>query len=335
MRTHKANTGKVLADIGKDTLDSLEYYKILYDEIYFGKPYAHFYIDDSAINPYKENIYLGSGFYNLNINTRYFNSLEYNQGYVKKESLEIKGEKYYYKNIPDELKTFFPKLLDEGDNSIKLERINGLTYSHLFVNKWLDKSHIDKLIGAIKKIHDYPIKVRDDIYIYYVYFSKLLERVTDFKEYYSFIVDRELRYYLDFFDNFFWNYEVENLGIQTIIHGDPVFSNILIDKYEELKFIDMRGEVENVLTIQGDKNYDIAKIYQSLYGYDFVLLGKEIDYNYIKELRKYFESKFDKEYIHMLKHLTASLYFSLLKCHHDLDKRKSYFDLMKDVLSEV
>lgn len=48
MKTHKANQGKIIADIGKITLDWLEKYDIPYDEIYFGKPWADIYIDDNA-----------------------------------------------------------------------------------------------------------------------------------------------------------------------------------------------------------------------------------------------------------------------------------------------
>lgn len=48
MKTHNANTAKVIADIGKITLDWLEKYNIPYDEIMFGKPWADIYIDDNA-----------------------------------------------------------------------------------------------------------------------------------------------------------------------------------------------------------------------------------------------------------------------------------------------
>ena len=48
MKTHRANTAKVIADIGKITLDWLEKYEIPYDEIMFGKPWADIYIDDNA-----------------------------------------------------------------------------------------------------------------------------------------------------------------------------------------------------------------------------------------------------------------------------------------------
>lgn len=48
MKTHGANTAKVIADIGKTTLDWLEKHQIPYDEIMFGKPWADIYIDDNA-----------------------------------------------------------------------------------------------------------------------------------------------------------------------------------------------------------------------------------------------------------------------------------------------
>lgn len=72
-----------------------------------------------------------------------------------------------------------------------------------------------------------------------------------------------------------------------VIHGDPVLTNIILhassssghDKTDdeeeeeqvELKFIDMRGAQGNHLTLAGDAIYDLAKVFQSLLGYDFIL----------------------------------------------------------------
>lgn len=49
MATCQSNQGKVLKNVGKLTLDWLEQHGIEYDEIYFGKPNAHLYLDDRAI----------------------------------------------------------------------------------------------------------------------------------------------------------------------------------------------------------------------------------------------------------------------------------------------
>lgn len=48
MKTCGGDHGKVMARIGKKTLDWLNENKVPYDEIYFGKPNAHVYIDDLA-----------------------------------------------------------------------------------------------------------------------------------------------------------------------------------------------------------------------------------------------------------------------------------------------
>jgi len=48
MATQGGNMGKIMKNVGKITLDWLERNKISYDEIYFGKPNGHIYIDDRA-----------------------------------------------------------------------------------------------------------------------------------------------------------------------------------------------------------------------------------------------------------------------------------------------
>nr|WP_239565273.1 capsular biosynthesis protein [Brevibacillus fulvus] len=50
MRTEGGNAGKVIANVGKTTLEWLAQHQIEYDEIVFGKPYGQVYIDDLAIS---------------------------------------------------------------------------------------------------------------------------------------------------------------------------------------------------------------------------------------------------------------------------------------------
>ena len=47
MKTCDGNVSKILKKLGKVTLDWLDQYGILYDEISFGKPWAQVYIDDN------------------------------------------------------------------------------------------------------------------------------------------------------------------------------------------------------------------------------------------------------------------------------------------------
>ncbi len=49
MATCQSNLGIVMKNVGKITLDWLAQYGIEYDEIHFGKPNAHVYIDDRGL----------------------------------------------------------------------------------------------------------------------------------------------------------------------------------------------------------------------------------------------------------------------------------------------
>lgn len=50
MRTHKGNVGAIVMDVGLVTLQSLQQYNIPCDELYFGKPHAHAYIDGETVS---------------------------------------------------------------------------------------------------------------------------------------------------------------------------------------------------------------------------------------------------------------------------------------------
>ena len=66
----------------------------------------------------------------------------------------------------------------------------------------------------------------------------------------------------------------ERWQASNVIHGDPVFSNVLLTDDGRIFLLDMRGEQGNILTLQGDLTYDLSKVYQSLLGYDYIILGQ-------------------------------------------------------------
>ena len=74
MKTHSGNNGKLLADIGLITFNTLKKYEIPFDEIYFGKPYANVYVDDLAMNCF-DDMEKGIGYYMDKIEPRDFNKL--------------------------------------------------------------------------------------------------------------------------------------------------------------------------------------------------------------------------------------------------------------------
>ena len=141
MRTHGGNVGAVIADIGKITIDTLENYGIPYDEIYFGKPYSHFYIDDLMVNP-KTDLNKTLGFYMEDVTPRHFNEVKIGKTFIKKsDDIKLQGEIEYYKWVVDngteEIKKLFPKMLTYSDNSVELEMIQGINFSTMYVNNIL------------------------------------------------------------------------------------------------------------------------------------------------------------------------------------------------------
>lgn len=49
MATYDGNLGKIMKNVGLITLEWLKENNVEYDEIYFGKPNGHLYIDDRAL----------------------------------------------------------------------------------------------------------------------------------------------------------------------------------------------------------------------------------------------------------------------------------------------
>ena len=326
MRTYQGNLGKVNADIGKITFDSLEKFNIPYDEIFFGKPNADFYIDDLPINSFND-IEKEIGFYNSKIETRDFNSIEINSIDTIKKKGKVTGEIFYYENIPNNVKDLFPIYFGNNNNSFIIEKIDGLSVTELYLSELLTKDTLYHILNSIIRIQNLQFIDIDDINIYLNYNQKLVERYKNYD--YSRFKNSE-KIYNEIY-KYLENYENLNMGIKKNIHGDPVFTNILINKYQKIKFIDMRGKIGDKLTIYGDWLYDWAKIYQSLIGYDEILMSKEINKKYknnmINYFKEYFINKYSESDFSNLKMITKSLLFTLIPLYNN-DKCLDYYNLI-------
>jgi capsule biosynthesis phosphatase len=319
MKTHNGNIGKI-------TFDTLDKFNIPYDEIYFGKPYADFYIDDLALNCF-DDLEKEIGYYNYKIDPRDFHTIENGSFNTIIKKGDLKGEKYYYENIPISLKDLFPIYILGNDTNITIEKINGITVTELYLSKMLTENTFIHILNSINRIQNCSIITDNDINIYENYALKLINRYQNFD--YSFFENSKSMYESILIE--LQDYEKNNKGKQTIIHGDPVFTNIIINDYGKIKFIDMRGKVGNKLTICGDWLYDWAKIYQSIIGYDEILLSNFINIEYkeniINIFKNYFINNFSKEDFENLKIITKSLIFSLLPLHNN-EKCIKYYNLL-------
>lgn len=330
MRTHESNVGKVLKDIGKITFDTLDEFNIPYDEIYFGKPNADIYIDDKATNAYYD-LEKETGIYFNKVNERSFNQITMTSMdiVVKRGNMDkLNGEIHWYKNIPIELKDLFPTFIKEEKDGYIIEKINGITLSFIFVKESLSIDLFKNFLNIISKMHHVNVNnanVNIDIYANYI--DKIKERYQTYN--YSKYPNSKKIY--DNLITFFNNYKSNNLGKIGVIHGDPVFTNVIFTKDMNYKFIDMRGKVGNQYTIYGDIFYDYAKIYQSLIGYDEILLEKYVSMSYKVSLLNIFENHiielYGKDCLNDIKIITDSLLFSLIPL-HDNDKCNKYYELI-------
>lgn len=359
MRTHKANVGAVIKDVGLITLNSLAKCGIPYDELHFGKPNADLYVDDLAVNALVDTEKeIGWACKTTDaakipgmIAARSFNNVVVVDGTVIKSSKRdtISGEVFYYRSLPPSLVHLFPKVLSIEEavtsdvSSISMERVKGVPLSHLMVSHALTPGRLLKFLTALEKLHmSEPLSLEEasaaNLNVYSNYAQKVKERYQRYAPTYAQFSDASEIY--SFLANHLTEYEAQQRGVLAkFIHGDPVFSNILLTSSNDAFFIDMRGRVGDVLTTSGDVLYDLGKVYQSLYGYDFILLNggstNRVQEDYLRILRGAFRaflksSPFYSAIISTrmrdLEVITASLYFSLIPLHDNDAKLHAYMD---------
>ena len=213
-----------------------------------------------------------------------------------------------------------------------MDTISGLKLSYLLINNLFTKEDLENVYRSLTIIHSSKTKiVNKNINIYMNYFQKLKSRLR--------IENGTIKKFgkknYDKLMNFLINYETLDKGNIGVIHGDPVLSNILKKNNNELVFLDPRGSQGNKFTIFGDINYDFAKVYQSLYGYENIILDKKIDLKYLKDLRNHFEyllkSNRNLTDINSIKYLTSSLYISLVPF-HDKKYTTKFLNISSDLI---
>ena len=216
----------------------------------------------------------------------------------------------------------FPIFIDYDINNkwYIVEKIKGITLNSLYINELLNEEILINVMNSIKRIQNVKIidkSIINDINIYANYASKLKDRYATY-DYSRFKNHKEVFNYL--FDELN-NYESNENGNLTVIHGDTVMTNILVNNFGKIKFIDMRGKLGDKLTYYGDFLYDWAKLYQSLIGYDKILTHKNISERYesnmIKCFKNYFIELYSETHFDFLKTIVKSLLFTLIPLHNN------------------
>jgi len=346
MHTHKHNIGAVIKDIGRVTFDTLDNFNIPYDEIIFGKPIADVYIDDRAVNPYKED-YSFMGIFDYKIKetiinklpTNKYNSIELvNNKIVKHGPIKIKDEYYVYdilKKLPSVSK-FFPTCFDffenNGSCTLTLEYIKGVPLYYLFKQNLLTKRILLHVLNIVDQIHNVVLDINVTTnQIKNNYVKKLEERYAKTEDY-PFENSTEIQ--TKIIENLKKYTNSERLKIVNFIHGDLWFSNILYTFDRQIRCFDMRGNIDGILTTNGDPLYDYAKLYQSILGFDSILYGDLlIDNEYRSEICSFFENEVEKRGILLddLKIVTISLISGTIHAIESYETKKNVWKFLTEM----
>jgi len=317
METHKHNIGAVIRDIGSITFKTLADFHIPYDEILFGKPIADMYIDDRAVNPYREST-ASMGYLHIEsdaplnmLPVNKYNQIKLHENTIIKTgpSEFLKGEIFFYENIPKEsvLTNYFPKLYYSikgiQESKLVIEAIKGIPLYMLFKEQLVTEAHILQLFEFIDILHTIDSTTMPSILdMVDNYTTKLIKRFSHLSDYpFPDAASIQERCLADLS-----GYIPQGIGY---IHGDLWFSNILVTFKNELKMIDMKGQVNSQLTTGGDRLYDYGKLYQSILGYDAALYNDILNKVYRQSIETIFIRELQKRSIDLqqLKAVTASL----------------------------
>jgi dTDP-glucose pyrophosphorylase len=336
MRSSGGNPGSVHARAAKAVYDALERFEIPCDELFFLKPHADIYIDDLAHNVCND-LPKATGFYQTSVSERKHNVIEGSllRTIVKRSEVPLDGEIHWYKHAPACIRHLFPAFIrsDPGNSWYEIEHLESTSCSYLYVNECLTRDQLLDILARLGEIHGSMVVVEDPSApsIYANYASKLESRYESY-DYSRFPSSKEV--YGTLLDHL-TKYEASDLGRPCVIHGDPVLSNVLLARGSGVRFVDMRGKQGDVCTIVGDMWYDYAKLYQSLVGYDEILLDHVVSQSYrtnmLDVFRDHVVHSHGPEAMNIIQTIAASLFFTLIPL-HDNDRCAMYMEKCMELL---
>ena len=250
---------------------------------------------------------------------RYFNNIKIGRNTVKKWTDTERGKNVmkheinFYHNMQELYDDCLPKIhkLSTSDTyEIVMDKIDGKTYQDWYNDKVhnmiksdnfdidCNKKLIKPVILGLKKFHSLQTKSRNfDKSIKYEYVDTLRSRVEEIS---PLIWENPNKQFLIDFDKFSespknidcskmhfedmvnrWERILENVVFKyAVIHGDPNTKNIMVDKDENIIFIDPRGRF-GTDSMVGDVSYDFAKFIYGLSGYSSFNHAKNVEFDFV------------------------------------------------------
>lgn len=208
---------------------------------------------------------------------RPYNKMEFTENKVIKTGLTDEGKKLidreivWYKKMTEYGFSAIPKIYSYAP--LTMEKIDGTNIFQADLNDKQKAEITDNLINAVNKMHEYETKTADKEDLIKEYYTKTIDRLNSIKHAIPF-ADKE---YITINDKLCKNpiifqkqfkESVEEKLLDTIfcpIHGDCTLTNTMVDKNNNIYFIDARGYFGKQ-EVLGDIRYDWAKLYYSMCG---------------------------------------------------------------------
>ena len=208
---------------------------------------------------------------------RPYNKMEFTENKVIKTGLTDEGKKLidreivWYKKMTEYGFTAIPKIY--SFDPLTMEKIEGTNIFQADLTDNQKAEITDNLINAVNKMHSYETKEADKEDLIKEYYTKTIDRLNSIKHAIPFagkeyitINDKLCKNPIIFQKQF--KESVEEKLLDTIfcpIHGDCTLTNTMVDKNNNIYFIDARGYFGKQEVI-GDIRYDWAKLYYSMNG---------------------------------------------------------------------
>jgi len=292
--------------------------------------------------------------------SRHFNSIKIIDDHVYKQSndsVKIEAEYQWYKNVPEEMSIYFPRVTGKQESGYSTEYLRAPTLQELIVFtdhdlkiwKIIFKSISNYFLVSTKAVHAKNFKNEHDDFSRLIK-DKTLKRFSqiEWDQIGKFLGTDQQKLFMD--SKRILDFCLDSLsewdGMSNgVLHGDMCATNIFWDSHNlKIKLIDPRGiDSEGNLMSSGNIAYDIAKLYQSfVFNYEYIICSRyKLDYTdqanpgirvyktknqrQISELFVEFMKGIPKFQEEKIRQLATLLLFSLIPLHNDRPDRQAAF----------
>lgn len=207
---------------------------------------------------------------------RPFNRITVDGDVLIKEAVDEQGRKLakrecaWYEKAKDKGIKIIPLIY--STDPLKMEYIKGRNIYECQFSYEEKKSILDKLVMALKKLHESEYAESDALSMQEAYFNKTMDRLSKIENLVPFAREKTIKINGRICRNIFYHKQELEKALEKIkcdkfkfIHGDCTFSNMMIRENGEPVLIDPRGYF-GFTELYGDERYDWAKLYYSLVG---------------------------------------------------------------------